>query len=181
MMFTWYLPRPRLLHRPLIWAVAGFLLTLLGAAVVPLAFGLHTYVVRSGSMAPAIDTGDLVISRSISPTEAKVGEIVMFKDPEDAGRLITHRVRAVQERGGRFYFVTRGDANTGFERWAVPASGTLGTVAYRIPKLGYLVGTVSSGLGHLLLVVLPALILCALGLIRIWAPARIGIPEPSSR
>ena len=36
-MFTWYLPRPRLLPRPLSWAVAGFLLTLLGAAVVPLA------------------------------------------------------------------------------------------------------------------------------------------------
>src|SRR5438874_6715822 len=116
MMFTWYLPRPRF-PRSLSWAIASFLLALLGAAVVPLAFGLHTYVVRSGSMAPAIDTGDLVITRSISPSEAKVGEIVMFKDPEEAGRLITHRVRAMHERDGRFYFVTRGDANTGFEHW----------------------------------------------------------------
>jgi signal peptidase I len=180
MMIPWQMPK----LRPIValgWALAAFAITLLAAAVVPLAFGLHTYVVRSGSMSPTIDTGDLVITREISPSEASVGEIVMFKDPERSGNLITHRVRAMHVRDGRFYFVTRGDANTGFEHWNLPASASLGTVAYRIPKLGYVVGPAASGPGHLLLVVLPALLLCAMGLTRIWAPERVGIPEPSAR
>ncbi|MFL5907349.1 MAG: signal peptidase I [Solirubrobacterales bacterium] len=163
------------------WAMGAFLSTLLAAAVLPVALGMHTCVVRSGSMEPTIDTGDLVISRSISPSEASVGEIVTFKDPDEGGRLITHRVRAMHERDGRFYFLTRGDANTGFEHWNLPSSATLGTVAYRIPKLGYLTGPVASGLGHLLFVVLPAVLLCAIGLRRIWAPERLGKPEAASR
>jgi signal peptidase len=161
---------PRLALTALAWAIAGFLATLLAAAVVPVLLGLHTYVVRSGSMSPTIDTGDLVISRSISPSEVSVGEIVVFKDPGESGRLITHRVRSLHRRDGRFYFVTRGDANTGFERWNLPPSATLGTVAYRVPKLGYVVGAASSWPGHLLLVVIPALILCWMGLIHIWFP-----------
>jgi signal peptidase I len=178
MMLHWQLPRPR----PLValgWAAAGFMVTLLLIAVLPLAVGMRTYVVRSGSMTPAIDTGDLVITRKISPAEASVGEIVVFKDPDQSGRLITHRVRGVQGRGGRYYFVTRGDANTGFERWNVPSSAMLGEIEYRIPKLGYLVAPAASGPGHLLLVVIPALALCALGLIRIWDSGRPGEPQPS--
>src|SRR5437763_11290904 len=126
MMVTWAPQRPN----PFLvlgWVAAGFVIALLVAAVAPLPFGLHTYVVRSGSMSPTIDTGDLVITRSISPSEAKVGEIVMFKDPEQAGRLITHRVRAMHEPHGRLYRVTRGDANTGLEHRNVPATGTQGT------------------------------------------------------
>lgn len=182
MMIHWTFPGlPRTVAAVLGWALAGFAIALLLAAVAPLALGMRTYVVRSGSMTPTIDTGDLVITRSVSPSEVSVGDIAMFKDPEDAGKLITHRVRSVQERNGRFYFITRGDANTGFEHWNVPATGTLGEVAYRLPKLGYLIGPVSSTPGQLLFVVLPALGMCALGLIRIWAPQRVANPEPAAR
>ena len=173
---------PSRLHRArvrgtagLSWAVGGFVFALLGAAVVPLALGLHTYTVRSGSMTPTIETGDLVVSRSISPMEAGIGDIVTFKDPEGSGRLISHRVRAVRERDGRSYFVTRGDDNNAVERWNVPDSGTIGEIVYRVPKLGYLLGRAESGPGKIVVVVLPALILLALGLIRIWA--REGIDD----
>jgi signal peptidase len=152
----------------LCWAVIGFVAVLLGAATAPLAFGLHSYIVRSGSMSPAIDTGDLVVSRQISPTEARIGDIVMFKDPGDGERLTSHRVRAVHRHGDRSYFVTRGDANTGFEHWNVPNDGTIGEIVYRIPKLGYAVAAIGSGPGKLLLIVLPALALLWLGLLRIW-------------
>jgi len=157
----------------LTWALGGFVFALLGSAVLPLALGLHTYSVRSGSMSPTIDTGDLVVARSISPTEAGIGDIVMFKAPEGGNRLISHRVRAVRERHGRSFFVTRGDANTGFEHWNLPDDGTIGEIVYRVPKLGYVLGRISSGPGRLGLVVIPAVVLLALGLIRIWRPERV--------
>jgi signal peptidase I len=167
------LPYPRRLVAALCWACIGFALALLAAGVAPLALGMHTYAVQSGSMTPAIDTGDLVITRTISPTEAAVGDIVMFKDPEDGGKLISHRVRAVHERHGRSYFVTRGDANTGFERWSVPDSGSIGEIEYRVPKLGFVIGGIGSAPGKLLLIVIPALVLLWLGLVRIWRPERV--------
>ncbi len=170
MMLPWRLHKVRLRAGAfLTWLVVGFVLALLIVAVAPLAIGLHTYVVRSGSMTPTIRTGDLVITRAISPSEASIGEIVVFKDPEGSGRLYTHRVRAVHERNGRFWFVTRGDANTGFERWSVPADGKLGAVVFRIPALGFAIAPIASGPGRLLLIVLPALLLCVTGLRRIWA------------
>ena len=152
----------------LCWAAIGFVGVVLGAATLPLAFGLHSYTVRSGSMSPAIDTGDMVVSKQISPTDARIGDIVMFKDPGDGQRLTSHRVRAVHRHNGRSYFVTRGDANNAFERWNVPNDGTIGEIEYRIPKLGYAVAAISSTPGKLLLVVLPALALLWLGLLRIW-------------
>ncbi len=153
------------------WAAIGFVAVLLGAATVPLAFGLHTYIVRSGSMSPAIETGDLVVSKQIHPTDARIGDIVMFKDPSDGERLTSHRVRAVHRRGGRSYFVTRGDANTGFEHWNVANDGSIGETVYRIPKLGYAVAGIGSWPGRIVLVVIPALALLVLGLIRIWRSA----------
>ena len=162
--------RPHLIRgfAALNWAVIGFIAVVLGAATVPLALGMHTYIVRSGSMSPAIDTGDLVISKQISPTDAGIGDIVMFKDPGDGERLTSHRVRAVHRRGGRSYFVTRGDANNGFERWNVANDGTIGEIVYRIPKAGYAVAGIGSWPGRIGLVVIPALALLAFGLIRIW-------------
>lgn len=173
-MLSWRAHRARLLcGTALTWGVGGFVIALLVSAVAPLAIGLHTYAVQSGSMAPAIDTGDLVVAKTITPTGASVGDIVMFKDPEGTGKLISHRVRAVHEQDGRSYFVTRGDANTGFEHWNVPDSGTIGQIVYRVPKVGYLLGGIGSTAGRIVLIVIPALCLLALGLMRIWRPGSL--------
>jgi signal peptidase len=158
----------------LCWCVAGFCFTLLIAAVAPMALGFHTYTVESGSMTPAIRTGDIVVSEPISPTDASVGDIVTFKDPEGSGRLITHRARAISRSQNRIDFVTRGDANTGFEHWSVPADGHIGRILYRIPAIGYPLTWIGSGIGRIGLIVIPALMLLVLGLLRIWAPERLG-------
>ena len=142
-----------------------------------MAVGMHTYTVRSGSMDPAIATGDVIVTKSISPTEARVGDVVTFVDPEGSGSLITHRVRAIRQQGDRTAVVTRGDANNAFERWSVPSDGSIGQVAYRIPMLGRALAPLSSTLGKAGLIVIPALLLCALGLRRIWTPEREGPPS----
>ena len=154
------------------WFLAGFVFCVLIAAVGPMALGMSTYTVRSGSMSPAIETGDVVIARTISPERAVVGDVITFEDPEGSGALITHRVRAISERAGVINFTTRGDANNTFERWSTPSDGSLGQVSYRIPLLGYALGAIGSTAGKLGLIVVPALLLCALGLLRIWAPER---------
>lgn len=154
----------------LTWAIGGFVLTVLLAAALPLALGGTSMVVRSGSMTPAIRTGDVVVVKPIAPTEAAIGDIVTFKDPAGSGRLLVHRVRAISRTGGEVEVVTKGDANSTQERWKVAADGTIGTVAYRIPALGFAVGWIGSPAGRIGLVILPALLLAAMLLMRIWRP-----------
>jgi signal peptidase len=154
----------------LTWAVAGFVLTVLLAAALPQALGGTSMVVRSGSMTPAIRTGDIVVVRPIAPAEASVGDIVTFKDPAGSDRLLVHRVRAISQVGDEVEVITKGDANTTQERWKVAADGTIGTVAYRVPALGFAVVWIGSPAGRIGLVILPALLLAAMLLVRIWRP-----------
>jgi signal peptidase I len=175
MMLSWRLHKARvMLGAGLAWFALGLVFTFLLAAVAPFALGLKPYTVRSGSMQPTIDTGDIVVDTTIRPTEAGVGDIVTFKDSQRSGELITHRVRAVRRDGDQLDFVTRGDANNNVERWSVPANGSIGKVVYRVPKLGYALASTGSGPGRIALIAIPALLLCGLGLIRIWAPERLG-------
>ena len=154
----------------LVWALGAFVLAVLLAAAAPLAAGDRSMVVRSGSMTPAIRTGDVIVVRPIPPAQARVGEVVTFQDPDGSGRLLVHRVRAVSREGGRYSFTTQGDANTTQEHWRVPADGTIGTVAYVVPKLGFAVSWISSPFGRIGLIVVPALLLAISFLWAIWRP-----------
>jgi signal peptidase I len=107
------------------------------ALVAPLAFDARPLAVLSGSMEPALGTGDISVVKAIAPLDARPGDIVTFRDPSNDERLITHRVRAMRAQGDGVFFVTRGDANNVSERWRVPASGEIGRVVYRIPELGW--------------------------------------------
>ena len=155
----------------LTWAVGGFVLALLLSAALPMALGGTSMVVRSGSMTPAIRTGDVVVVKPIAPTEAAIGDIVTFKDPAGSDRLLVHRVRAISRSGDEVEVITKGDANSTQESWKVAAGGTIGTVAYRVPALGFAVGWIGSPAGRIGLVILPALLLAGMLLMRIWRPS----------
>lgn len=70
----------------------------------PKVFGVATAVVASGSMAPEINIGDLVVVKEAD--DYKVGEVITFYDTA-TGTYITHRVILVN--GDKF--TTMGDAN----------------------------------------------------------------------
>lgn len=154
----------------LTWTLAAFVLAVLLSTALPFAVGARSLVVKSGSMTPTIRTGDVVVVRPIAPTEAQVGDIVTFQDPDGSGRLLVHRVRAIARHGGKSYFTTQGDANTTQEHWQVPVDGTIGSVVYRVPKLGFVVSWISTPAGRIGLIVAPALLLAFSLLSGIWRP-----------
>lgn len=158
----------RLCARIALWACAAFLGALLAAAALPGLVGFHSFTVMSGSMEPEIHVGDIVVDRRISPLEARVGDIVTFRDPSGRDRLITHRLHGLHASGGTVQMVTKGDANDTLERWSVPVNGHIGRVSYRVWKLGYPLVYAHSRYGLMGLVAIPALVLCLLELRRIW-------------
>jgi len=161
----------RRLRMFVLWIGLGLLFGTLLAAVAPQIGGYRSFTVRSGSMTPAIETGDVVVTKPISPVAARVGDVVTFVDPEGTGKLFSHRVQSVRAVGDEVAFVTRGDANTSTERWRVPATGSIGRVAYRIPKIGFALSWIDNGLARLALIAIPALLLLWAALVRIWRPA----------
>lgn len=160
----------RLVRLFVVWTLGAATLALLLSAALPLAFGDRSMVVLSGSMAPAIETGDVIVVEAIAPAEAEVGDIVTFQDPDRSGRLLVHRVRLITRHQGRDSFTTQGDANTTQEHWQVSRDGTIGRVAYRVPQLGIGVTWIGSPIGRVGLIIVPALLLAASVLTRIWRP-----------
>ena len=163
------------------WAVAGFAIALAASLVVAHLSGRQGLTVLSGSMEPAIGTGDVVVAKPMSPTDATVGDVVTYKEPHGEGRLITHRVKRMEARGDRVRFTTQGDANDTSERWQVANTGQISRVTHRVPKLGYGLGFLRDPAKRLWLLGVPALLLGLFELFRIWRPERPTpeTPEPT--
>ena len=159
-----------LLATQALWALLGLAAGLLGSVSLPMLSGHRSFTVMSGSMEPTLHTGDVIVTRPISPLAVHIGDVVTFADPADSGRLVTHRVRSLEVRGADAFFETKGDANNTVERWTVPTHGRIGRVAYRVPRLGYPMRWVSAPSRRRILAMLPMLGLGAAALLRIWRP-----------
>ncbi len=106
-------------------------------------------IVRTGSMAPALQPGDAVVIGPASRPLA-VGDIVTY---QVQGRLITHRIAGVDGEA----FITKGDANEAVDPWKVSPAEVRGSVLLRIPCAGYLLAFLRQPGGWFLFVLLPAL------------------------
>ena len=159
----------RLVVGAALWVGLGLIGGLTLCLTVPTLFGYSALTVVTGSMEPSIEVGSVVLSERISPLEARPGDIVTFRDPDGDGRLLTHRVRSVRYEGDVAYVTTIGDANDVPERWTVPSGGTVGRVAYHLPKVGYVREAISTPLARLAMLGLVGALALWL-LFDIWRP-----------
>lgn len=158
--------RPRTSGASLV--VLGALALLLAAMVAMMLGGFRFLIVRSGSMEPAIGTGDVVVVKAVRPGEVAVGQVVTFRDATRADHLVTHRVVSVERADGRYDFVTRGDANTAEERWSVSAEGSIGVVRAAIPMVGYPLNWLGSAAVRVWLLVGGSVLVGGAVLRRVW-------------
>jgi signal peptidase I len=161
----------RLLEIAVLWVLLGLAGGILLATTAPHLVGYRSLTVLSGSMEPALGTGDIVFGEQISAREAKTGDVITFREPGET-RLVTHRLVSVRRGKAKLHMVTKGDANRVVERWSIPADGSIARAVYRVPKLGYGLAEIRSPRARLLLVVIPALLLALNELILIWRPRR---------
>jgi signal peptidase I len=125
-----------------IGAVLGVLCALVTIGAV--LFGLRPLVFQSGSMSPAIRTGDLALSRSVGAPALEKGQIVSV--PTADGTRVSHRIVSVEHDHGQAVLVLRGDANAVSD--ATPYRvDRADVVLFHLPRLGYVVGWLSSPLG----------------------------------
>src|SRR4051812_18252163 len=96
------------IRRSALTAVSAGFIGLMAWAVMPLAIGWHADVILTGSMAPGVRPGDVVVSAPVEPADVSPGQVILFRDPSDKDKLLTHRVVRRQDGGS---FITKGDAN----------------------------------------------------------------------
>ncbi len=138
--------------------LAFFLVQSSLAGSVPSVAGYQMYVVLSGSMNPAFDTGSLVFVRSTEPESIEAGDIITYKGASASGPLTTHRVVEVNREGSELNYTTRGDANNVNDPNPVPASNLVGRVEGSFPYLGYMMGFAQTKEGLIVLVFIPGLL-----------------------
>ena len=115
----------KLILNLIIWI---FLLGILAASLV----GIRPYVVRSGSMEPAIKTGSVVfVNERADYNELAPGDIIVF---ENGGTKVTHRILSIQADG----IETKGDNNTTTDGITTTKNNFTGKVFYWIPGIGFL-------------------------------------------
>lgn len=158
----------------LTWALVGMWLALSGLFLVMRLTGSEVMVVRSGSMQPAFDPGDLIIvEANHSPIE--VGAVYTFVAPTAGNPVVTHRVVAPGEQPGTWR--TKGDANTGVDKWELPSEAFQLQQTGRIPWLGWVVSAITTAGGRQLLLFGPLLAIAAL---LTWESVAVGVSAARS-
>jgi signal peptidase I len=121
---------------------------------VPTIFGISPLTVLTNSMHPFIKSGDLVIIKKVTPSEVKINDVITFKETET--KIITHRVIDIKQDQGTVGFVTKGDNNNVKDANIVHSNHLIGSLAFKIPKAGYIAKFVSGPIGFILLILIPA-------------------------
>lgn len=143
--------------------IAGWFLTtvLLGMAIAmvviatPL-FGNRSLIVRSGSMEPAVSTGDLVVVRP-EAAPYSVGDVIAFRGQKEVDLITTHRVAEIVQGEEGLRYITKGDANEESDEVFVMPEQVLGSVKLVLPWVGKVLAFGKTKTGFISFVIIPAL------------------------
>ena len=131
---------------------------ILGLIVAALAFVFFSpdydiYIVRSESMKPAINLGDVVVAGPVGAGGGiNPGDIVTY---ELGKNLIMHRVLSIDGDT----LITKGDASEDPDPRPVQLSQVKGSYLFKIPYIGYFTSFLRTRLGWFLAIILPAIAL----------------------
>jgi signal peptidase len=134
--------------------------------------GYRLYVVKTGSMAPALMAGDAVLDGPAKGTYGS-GEIITFRHSSLTTDLVTHRVTDIQS--GKIH--TKGDANRTADAWDISPDQVQGVVVQRLPRFGYLIVFLRQPTGIASLLILGVAVMLLWGLLN-PSTAKATLPEP---
>ena len=97
--------------------------------------GFKSTAVITGSMSPAINEGDVVVTKIVPLEELAVGDVIKY---HRNGIDIIHRIMAIKAGGEGILFTTKGDANESIDIPGPSPQEIQGKVIRKIPKIGSL-------------------------------------------
>ena len=97
-------------------------------------------IVLSGSMAPTMRPGDVILALPEPDSEVAAGQVLAFHPPSQPDILVVHRVIQVIRHGNKVEIRTQGDDNNAPDTWtAVLVGDSAWRVSWVLPSAGYVV------------------------------------------
>lgn len=169
-------PPFRKLARALAWIAGGTLL----ASSVTFAVGVSTEQLRAttmltGSMAPELPTGSVIILAPRETSTLQPGDVIAF-NPPDSPDTVIHRIIDIESKNGEIVVTTKGDVNEDVDAYSpfVLKSDTVWQPKIVVPGVGRALWWIQ-GLR------LPALILPAVAGMWLWIVWRIWKPRHQTK
>jgi signal peptidase I len=152
--------------------VAVAVLAFAGLALGPHVLGYRTATMLTGSMAPAIEAGDVVVSTPLAVEDVRPGMVITYHIPVDDHRVVTHRVVSVEHGAdGRVTVETKGDANDAVDPWTATLAGdTAYQVRAVVPEVGHAITALRTPVVRSTLVYGAPALLAGWLLLAIWRP-----------
>ena len=116
--------------------------------IAPKLLNIEPAIVLSGSMSPALKTGDIVYIKKPRDNVYQVGDIVSFKY-KGAQKSSTHRIVDIDINGNIY---TKGDSNESIDMVTIICEQIEGKVIITIPKIGYTVSMLQEKKWKILLI-----------------------------
>jgi signal peptidase I len=153
---------------------AALAMAVIAALVVlaPALWGWERYAIVSGSMSGTYDRGSLVYAEVVPVADLRVGDVITYLPPPDAGpdHLVTHRIHTIErDDSGRRVFRTKGDANETADPWTFTlGKPTQARVRMGIPFAGHALTALTRKDVRMVVIALPALLIAVFSLARLW-------------
>jgi len=130
---------------------------LLIVSVFPITGNYKLMIVQSGSMAPAIKMGGLVIVKPAD--DYKIGDVITFGPYTRTKAPTTHRIFDIKVQDGNPVYITKGDANNAPDQREISQREIVGKVLFSVPYFGYAVDFAKKPMGFALIIIVPAAII----------------------
>jgi len=131
--------------------VVAFLLII---SVFPITDNIKFMIVQSGSMAPAIKMGSLVMVKPVS--DYKIGDVITFGPYSKTKAPTTHRIYDIKVVDSQPVYITKGDANNAPDAREIKKSDIVGKVLLSVSYMGYAVDFAKKPVGFALIIIIPA-------------------------
>lgn len=122
--------------------------------------GFRIFTVATGSMRPTYEVGDTIIIKEVDTNTLKEGDPITYlgKESDFAGRVVTHRIKRIEETEEGKVFITQGDAND-IEDPEITADQIYGKVIYKCILISMLTRLMNNLAAFYILVFIPVGIL----------------------
>lgn len=122
--------------------------------------GFRIFNIVTGSMIPKYEVGDVLIAKTINPSEIKIGDDIVYQGKEGtfAGKTVTHQVIDIESENGIYKFHTKGLANEE-EDPIVNAEQVTGKIIYKVKSLSYISKLISNLYSFYFIIFIPMALL----------------------
>ena len=131
----------------------------------PALFGYRLNYIRTGSMEPVIESGDVILCKNVSADEVAKGDIITYRNdgrmtmlPE--GETVCHRVvEEPRTENGVIYLVTCGDNNNGVKDPEITGDQVIGRYVRKLTLMTLFYKVFLTKWGFLIIIIPLALLL----------------------